>query len=66
MKKSEGKVRKVWQKRKCEVTGDGFLKIFHADEFKAPTKVNLLTCQIKAIPDDKKSFDLISCKYEIL
>lgn len=60
LKKSEGKMRKVWQRRKCEVI-DGFLSIFHADELKTPTKVNLLTCQIKPVPDDKKAFDLISC-----
>uniref|UniRef100_A0A336MP85 CSON004834 protein n=1 Tax=Culicoides sonorensis TaxID=179676 RepID=A0A336MP85_CULSO len=59
LKKSEGKMRKVWQRRKCEVI-DGFLSIFHADELKMPTKVNLLTCQIKPVPDDKKCFDLIS------
>ncbi len=60
LKKSEGKMRvKVWQKRKCEVR-DGFLYIYHSDESKSPTKVNLLTVQIKAVPDDKKSFDLIS------
>jgi Arf-GAP/SH3 domain/ANK repeat/PH domain-containing protein len=59
-KKSEGKMRvKVWQKRKCEVK-DGFLYIYHSDETKSPTKLNLLTCQIKAVQDDKKSFDLIS------
>ncbi|CAG2107517.1 unnamed protein product [Medioppia subpectinata] len=60
LKKSEGKMRvKVWQKRKCEVR-DGFLYIYHSDESKSPTKLNLLTVQIKAVPDDKKSFDLIS------
>lgn len=47
LKKSESKMRvKVWQKRKCEVK-DGFLYIWHSDESKSPTKVNLLTCQIK-------------------
>lgn len=47
LKKSESKMRvKVWQKRKCEVK-DGFLYIWHSDESKPPTKVNLLTCQIK-------------------
>ncbi|CAG2170375.1 unnamed protein product [Oppiella nova] len=60
LKKSEGKMRvKVWQKRKCEVR-DGFLYIYHSDESKSPTKLNLLTVQIKAVPEDKKSFDLIS------
>lgn len=63
LKKSEGKVRRVWQKRRCRVTSDGFLDICHADETKPPTRVNLLTCQIKPVPDDKRGFDLISCKY---
>jgi Arf-GAP with SH3 domain, ANK repeat and PH domain-containing protein len=62
LKKSEGKVRRVWQKRRCRVTADGFLDICHADESKPPTRVNLLTCQIKPVPDDKRGFDLISCK----
>lgn len=61
LKKSEGKMRmKVWQKRKCEVK-DGFLFISHSDDTKQPTKVNLLTCQVKYIPDEKKSFNLVSC-----
>lgn len=63
LKKSEGKVRRVWQKRRCRVTGDGFLDICHADESKPPTRVNLLTCQIKPVPDDKRGFDLISCTW---
>ncbi|XP_022252891.1 arfGAP with SH3 domain, ANK repeat and PH domain-containing protein-like isoform X3 [Limulus polyphemus] len=58
-KKSDGKVRKVWQKRKCE-TRDGYLFIYHSDETKAPTKLNLLTCQVKTVPDEKKGFDLVS------
>lgn len=63
LKKSEGKVRRVWQKRRCRVTADGFLDICHGDESKPPNRVNLLTCQIKPVPDDKRGFDLISCKY---
>ena len=61
-KKSEGKMSrvKVWQKRKCEVR-DGFLYVFHSDESKTPTKVNLLTCQVKNILDEKRCFDLVSC-----
>ncbi|KAF5281108.1 hypothetical protein FQR65_LT02974 [Abscondita terminalis] len=59
-KKSEGKMRRVWQKRKCRVLAEGFLDICHADESKPPTRVNLLTCQIKMVPDDKRGFDLIS------
>lgn len=62
LKKSEGKVRRVWQKRRCRVTADGFLDIYHADESKPPTRVNLLTCQIKPVAEEKRSFDLISCK----
>lgn len=68
LKKSEGKMRvKVWQKRKCEVKS-GFLYIWHSDNSKPPTKISLLTCQIKrnvpSNPEDKSSvlfFDLISC-----
>ena len=63
LKKSEGKMRRVWQKRKCCVQADGFLDICHADESKPPTRVNLLTCQIKLVADDKRCFDLISCKF---
>ena len=55
-------MRRVWQKRRCRVQAEGFLDICHADESKPPTRVNLLTCQIKLVPDDKRCFDLISCK----
>lgn len=55
-------MRRVWQKRRCRVQADGYLDICHADESKPPTRVNLLTCQIKMVPDDKRGFDLISCK----
>nr|CAD7259113.1 unnamed protein product [Timema shepardi] len=61
LKKSEGKVRRVWQKRRCQVQAEGFLDICHADETKPPSKVNLLTCQIKLVPEDRRCFDLISC-----
>ncbi|XP_033209632.1 arfGAP with SH3 domain, ANK repeat and PH domain-containing protein isoform X3 [Belonocnema kinseyi] len=60
LKKSEGKMRRVWQKRRCAVQAEGFLDICHADENKPPTRVNLLTCQIKLVTDDKRGFDLIS------
>jgi len=61
LKKSEGKMRvKAWRKRRCEIT-DGFLYIYHSDETKPPTKLNLLTCQVKLVPGkEKKCFDLIS------
>lgn len=58
-KKSDGKMRRVWQKRKCEVR-DGYLYISHSDETKPPTKLNLLTCQVKSLQEEKRSFDLIS------
>ncbi|XP_054617537.1 arf-GAP with SH3 domain, ANK repeat and PH domain-containing protein 2b isoform X2 [Dunckerocampus dactyliophorus] len=57
-KRSEG-LRKVWQKRKCSVK-NGFLTICHATANRPPAKLNLLTCQVKKNPDDKKNFDLIS------
>ncbi|XP_068626942.1 arfGAP with SH3 domain, ANK repeat and PH domain-containing protein [Battus philenor] len=60
LKKSEGKVRRVWQKRRCRVAAEGYLDIFHADENKPPARVNLLTCQIKVASEDKRAFDLVS------
>ncbi|KAJ3607229.1 hypothetical protein NHX12_026741 [Muraenolepis orangiensis] len=57
-KKSEG-LRKVWQKRKCRVK-NGFLTIAHGTNNLPPAKLNLLTCQVKRNPDEKKSFDLFS------
>ncbi|XP_035217646.1 arfGAP with SH3 domain, ANK repeat and PH domain-containing protein-like [Stegodyphus dumicola] len=59
LKKSDGKVRKVWQKRRCEIR-DGFLYISHSDETKPPTKLNLLTSQVKVVQEEKRCFDLIS------
>ncbi|KAK3708075.1 hypothetical protein RRG08_055788 [Elysia crispata] len=60
-KKSEGLVRKVWQQRRCEIR-DGAMYISHQDESKDPVKLNLLTCQVKLIPDEtgKHCFDLVS------
>ncbi|XP_037541920.1 arf-GAP with SH3 domain, ANK repeat and PH domain-containing protein 2b [Nematolebias whitei] len=57
-KRSEG-LRKVWQKRKCSVK-NGLLTICHGTTNKAPARLNLLTCQVKRNPEDKKSFDLFS------
>ncbi|CAH1775687.1 unnamed protein product [Owenia fusiformis] len=61
LKRSEGKLKKMWQKRLCSVK-EGSLAISHSDESKDPVRLNLLTCQVKLIPDDpgKKCFDLIS------
>ncbi|MGH0169034.1 UNVERIFIED_CONTAM: hypothetical protein FKN15_056293 [Acipenser sinensis] len=52
-------IRKVWQKRKCSVK-NGYLTISHGTANRPPAKLNLLTCQVKCNPDEKKSFDLIS------
>ncbi|KAI1241224.1 hypothetical protein IHE44_0009693 [Lamprotornis superbus] len=60
-KKSDG-IRKVWQKRKCSVK-NGFLTISHGTANRPPAKLNLLTCQVKTNPEEKKCFDLISPKY---
>ncbi|KAM5163461.1 arf-GAP with SH3 domain, ANK repeat and PH domain-containing protein 2 isoform 5-T5 [Mantella aurantiaca] len=57
-KKSDG-IRKVWQKRKCSVK-NGFLTIAHGTANLPPAKLNLLTCQVKTNPEEKKNFDLIS------
>ncbi|BFZ21187.1 hypothetical protein BsWGS_24226 [Bradybaena similaris] len=61
LKKSEGRMRRVWQRRKCSIR-DGCMYISHHDESKDPVKLNLLTCQVKRVPDDlgKKCFDLVS------
>jgi Arf-GAP/SH3 domain/ANK repeat/PH domain-containing protein len=58
-KRSEGRLRNVWQKRKCQVR-EGFLEIYHADESKPPTQVNLLTCQMKSVAEDLSCFDVVS------
>ncbi|KAL2082542.1 hypothetical protein ACEWY4_022360 [Coilia grayii] len=57
-KRSEG-LRRVWQKRKCSVR-NGFLTISHGTANRPPAKLNLLTCQVKNNPEEKRSFDLIS------
>ncbi|CAH8657425.1 unnamed protein product [Dicrocoelium dendriticum] len=46
LKKSDGKVKRVWQRRKVRI-GDGELCLYHADETKPPVRLALLTCQIK-------------------
>ncbi|XP_050994463.1 arf-GAP with SH3 domain, ANK repeat and PH domain-containing protein 2b [Labeo rohita] len=58
LKRSEG-LRKVWQKRKCTVK-NGLLTISHGTANTPPANLNLLTCQVKRNPDEKKCFDLIS------
>lgn len=58
LKRSEG-LRKVWQKRKCSVK-NGLLTISHGTANAPPANLNLLTCQVKRNPDEKKCFDLIS------
>ncbi|XP_013870849.1 arf-GAP with SH3 domain, ANK repeat and PH domain-containing protein 3 [Austrofundulus limnaeus] len=58
MKKSDG-IRKVWQKRKCGVKF-GCLTISHSTINRPPAKLNLLTCQVRPNPEDKKTFDLVT------
>ncbi|RVE57347.1 hypothetical protein OJAV_G00215270 [Oryzias javanicus] len=58
LKKSDG-IRKVWQKRKCGVKF-GCLTISHSTVNRPPAKLNLLTCQVRPNPEDKKSFDLVT------
>ncbi len=57
--RSEGRLRNVWQRRKCQAR-EGFLEIYHADETKPPTRVNLLTCQMKPVPEERQCFDVVS------
>ncbi|KAL2076853.1 hypothetical protein ACEWY4_027551 [Coilia grayii] len=58
LKKSDG-IRKVWQKRKCGVKY-GCLTISHSTINRPPAKLNLLTCQVRANPDDRRTFDLVT------
>uniref|UniRef100_A0A674P8L5 ArfGAP with SH3 domain, ankyrin repeat and PH domain 3 n=1 Tax=Takifugu rubripes TaxID=31033 RepID=A0A674P8L5_TAKRU len=58
LKKSDG-IRKVWQKRKCGVKF-GCLTISHSTINRPPAKLNLLTCQVRPNPEDKKTFDLVT------
>ncbi|XP_051941319.1 arf-GAP with SH3 domain, ANK repeat and PH domain-containing protein 3 [Hippocampus zosterae] len=60
LKKSDG-IRKVWQKRKCGVKF-GCLTISHSTINRPPAKLNLLTCQVRANPEDRKAFDLVTHK----
>lgn len=59
-KRTEG-IRKVYQKRKCNVQG-GYLYIAHSTSSKPPAKLNLLTCQIKPSLEEqgKKYFVLVA------
>ncbi|XP_013401503.1 arf-GAP with SH3 domain, ANK repeat and PH domain-containing protein 2-like, partial [Lingula anatina] len=61
LKKSEGRMRKVWQRRRVAIQS-GIMSVSHSDESKDPVRLNLLTCQAKLVLDDptKKCFDLIS------
>ena len=58
-KRSEGRLRNVWQRRRC-IARDGFLEIYHGDETKPPTRVNLLTCQMKPVMEEELCFDVVS------
>ncbi|KAJ8287453.1 hypothetical protein COCON_G00001120 [Conger conger] len=58
LKRSVG-IRKVWQKRKCGVKY-GCLTISHSTINRPPAKLNLLTCQVRPNPDDRKTFDLVT------
>ncbi|TSM77436.1 Arf-GAP with SH3 domain, ANK repeat and PH domain-containing protein 3 [Bagarius yarrelli] len=58
LKKSDG-IRKVWQKRKCGVKY-GCLTISHSTINRPPAKLNLLTCQVRPNPEEKRTFDLVT------
>uniref|UniRef100_A0A5K3FKS2 PH domain-containing protein n=3 Tax=Mesocestoides corti TaxID=53468 RepID=A0A5K3FKS2_MESCO len=46
LKKSDGKVKRIWQRRRVCVS-DHELCLYHADESKPPVRLMLLTCQLK-------------------
>ena len=51
--------RGKWQRRKCQVSR-GCLEIFHSDTSKAPNRVELVTCDMKSVQDDRLCFDVFS------
>ncbi|KAL0969590.1 hypothetical protein UPYG_G00229490 [Umbra pygmaea] len=57
-KRSDG-IRKVWQKRKCGVKY-GCLTISHSTINRPPAKLNLLTCQVRPNPEERRTFDLVT------
>uniref|UniRef100_A0A4W6ENN8 ArfGAP with SH3 domain, ankyrin repeat and PH domain 3 n=1 Tax=Lates calcarifer TaxID=8187 RepID=A0A4W6ENN8_LATCA len=61
LKKSDG-IRKVWQKRKCGVKF-GCLTISHSTINRPPAKLNLLTCQVRPNPEDRRTFDLVTRRF---
>ncbi len=58
LKKSSG-LWKRWQRRQCLVKGN-ILTISHVTSNEESVDINLLTCQVKPSPTDRKCFDLIS------
>uniref|UniRef100_A0A673C597 Arf-GAP with SH3 domain, ANK repeat and PH domain-containing protein 3-like n=1 Tax=Sphaeramia orbicularis TaxID=375764 RepID=A0A673C597_9TELE len=56
---SSCRIRKVWQKRKCGVKF-GCLTISHSTINRPPAKLNLLTCQVRPNPEDRRTFDLVT------
>ncbi|CAG9530450.1 unnamed protein product [Cercopithifilaria johnstoni] len=56
-KKSNKKLHKQWQKRRCRIE-DGHFWLSHSDESVPPTKLSLLVSDCKPSADDPKSFDL--------
>uniref|UniRef100_A0A158Q8I3 PH domain-containing protein n=1 Tax=Elaeophora elaphi TaxID=1147741 RepID=A0A158Q8I3_9BILA len=56
-KKSNKKLHKHWQKRRCRIE-DGHFWLSHSDESVPPTKLSLLVSDCKPSADDPKSFDL--------
>uniref|UniRef100_A0A0N4ULP1 Arf-GAP with coiled-coil, ANK repeat and PH domain-containing protein 2 n=1 Tax=Dracunculus medinensis TaxID=318479 RepID=A0A0N4ULP1_DRAME len=56
-KKSNKKIHKQWQKRRCRIQ-DGHFLLSHSDESLPPAKLNLLVSDCKPSADDAKAFDL--------
>ncbi|EJD74934.1 GTP-ase activating protein for Arf containing protein [Loa loa] len=56
-KKSNKKLHKQWQKRRCRIE-DGHFWLSHSDESIPPTKLSLLVSDCKPSTDDPKTFDL--------
>ena len=56
-----GRLRSSWQKRGCEVR-NGFLKIIETEGSQEPTKVSLVTCEMRPDDENKLNFSVTAGK----
>ena len=57
-----GRLRTSWQKRGCEVR-NGFLKIIETEGSQEPTKLSLVTCEMRPDDENKLNFS-VTARYQ--